>query len=126
MSYNKQYSLRNPPPYPCIDVTLTNPRDPTNSFDLKEAMIDTGAGATCIPKSVVERLELIPIDVATVRDYQGNAEQKPVYHITISFGPFNFTIRAVETNGDILIGRNILNQLTSVLIGPTKRLEMRR
>ncbi len=90
-------------------------------------MIDSGADGSMIPRGVVEILQLIPFTLVPTRDFQGNdTGDKAVYRVTISLGTFDFSISMVETDGRAIIGRDILNQLTTTLKGREEELEISR
>lgn len=124
MVYKRSYNNNITPPAPFANLTITHPINKIDTFDV-EALVDTGADATLITKSVVENLHLIPNDLADMYDYEGNfVGQKPKYLIGVSFGTFHFNIQAIETDGEPILGRDILNKLTTVLKGTAKLMEM--
>lgn len=128
MSYRKNYSTQEQPPFPCIDVTFINPVIPANTIDVMEVLADTGATNTFIPKRIIERLELIPSSIAKVYDFEKKEkeEQKLVYRVIVSFGPFNIPTSAIETDGDPIIGRDVINQFTAILRGRAAQMEMQK
>lgn len=126
MSYTRNYDTNNfNPPAPVADVTLTNPIDSTKSVNADNVLVDSGADITQIPRWIAEQIELMPIGTAQGFDYEHNSTgMKTVYSVRISFGRFSFLIQAVETTGDTIIGRNVINQLQTMLRGPQQTLEI--
>jgi len=124
LSYKNTYNSNVQPPAPYAKVTIIHPTKKNQSVD-DDALVDSGASGTCITKWIVERLMLIPNNMVQSYDYQGNlVGTKPTYQVKVSFGKFTFVVNAAETDGGTIIGRDILNQLTTILKGKTKQLEM--
>jgi len=125
LSYTKSYDNSQTPPAPVANVTLTNPNDNKKSVNADNALVDSGADLTQVPRWIAEQIELMPIGTAEGFDYENNSTgMKTLYSVRISFGRFSFLIRAVETTGDTIIGRNVINQLQTILRGPQQTLEM--
>jgi len=126
LSYKRRYSQQYTPPAPTVNITVYHPTDSTQSTDV-EALVDSGADYSMIPRGVVELLGLVPFDVWKSGDFDGNdTGDKAVYHVKISIGSFDFDTTMVETNGDTLIGRNDLNNITTVLKGRKQELELQK
>ncbi|MHB8601588.1 MAG: retropepsin-like aspartic protease [Nitrosotalea sp.] len=124
MVYRRSYNSNINPPAPFANLTITHPINKTDTYDV-EALVDTGADVTLITKSVVENLHLIPNDFVNMHDYEGNfVGSKAKYLVGVSFGTFHFNIHAIETDGEPILGRDILNRLTTVLKGTAKQMEM--
>ena len=124
MVYRRSYNNHITPPAPFANLTISHPINKIDTYDV-DALVDTGADVTLITKSVVENLHLIPNGLENMYDFEGNfVGQKPKYLIGISFGTFHFNIQAVETDGDPILGRDVLNRLTTVLKGTANLMEM--
>jgi hypothetical protein len=108
------------PPAPVVDLRVSG----GSSVETVEALIDSGADATCIPEHVVERLELQPISILLVGGAGGTAENRFVYralslrleHISLD----NYAVIAMPIEYGI-IGRDLMNRLRIRLDGPELR-----
>jgi len=110
---------------PVKKVRFTNPQYITQFVDT-EALIDSGASGTMIPKDVAEELALLEIRKSDSYDFEGNHKgRKPVYVVTVSCDNLSQNVQAVETNGIPIIGRDILNTLQLTLRGPQQHWEMK-
>jgi len=127
LSYTQHYSARQTPEFPCIHTTFTNPVNANLQTEEKEVLVDSGSTVTCISDSVIEKLGLVPCGNTSVRDFEDRVvDNKMVYFIKVSFGRFNFVVKAIQTNGHPIIGRDIINQLTVILNGPAQKLEVKQ
>jgi len=127
LSYTQQYSARENPAFPCINTTFTNPINPNLQFEEREVLVDSGAPFTCISDSTIETCQLVPCGTRDIGDSEnGGLRTKMLYFVRVSFGRFSFVVKAIQTNGDSIIGRDIINQLTIILNGPAKKLEGKR
>jgi len=110
---------------PVRTVRFTNPVY-TTQFVEREALIDSGASGTLIPRDIASDLALVEIRKSMTRDYQGNSLGKePVYVVRVTCDNLTHDVEAIETPGFPIIGRDILNQLQTTLRGPQQRWEMR-
>ena len=92
---------------------------------INDVLLDSGADITQIPKTVAHSLKLEQTGSVEALDYQGrSAGTKSIYSVRISFGNYSFLESAMETSGEPLLGRNILNRLTAVLRGVDNTLEV--
>ena len=109
---------------PVRNVRFTNPVYITQFVD-REALIDSGASGTMIPKDIAEELALVEIRKSDSYDYEGNFKgSKPVYVVTVLCDNLSHNVEAIETNGSPIISRDILNTLQLTLQGPQQRWEM--
>lgn len=126
MSANGSYSTRHASrAYPAASIRFVHPIV-SNLFDEVDALIDSGASGTLIPKTSAETLGLTPINRAEMRDYRGVVIGfRPVYYVTVVIDSLTFTVNAAETEGEAIIGRDILNKLTTTLRGVQQKWEMK-
>ena len=120
-SYSTKTSKR---AYPAANIRFVHPVYEQQSVEV-EALIDSGASGTLIPESIVDQLALQPINTATMRDYRGIViGTKSVYHIKVVVDSLEFNVDVAETEGPAIIGRDVLNKITTTLQGVQQRWEM--
>lgn len=122
MNYERiQDSLSNPSPVALIEVS--NPSNSTIRVKDIKAIVETGAGITSIPESVIERLGALNYTVIRVRSpLDGkNIISKKLYKVTIKFGEESHEIQVLSISRNYaLIGRDILNQHRIILDAPNE------
>jgi len=124
LTYKNRYNSNIFPPAPYAKVTVVHPTNSNQSVD-DDALVDSGASGSLISKWIAERLMLVPNNIVPVRDFQGNVVgNKPTFQVKINIGTFSFSIIVAETDGKTIIGRDIMNQLTTILKGRARELEM--
>lgn len=110
--------------YPASKIKFIHPLF-QNQFEETTAMIDSGSSGTLIPSNIAQKLGLLPSNVATMIDYQGNVTgNRNVYVVLIKICDMEFTSNVAETDGEAIIGRDILNQLTATLKGKQQKWEL--
>ena len=120
-SYSTKRSKR---AYPAANIRFVHPVYEQQSVEV-EALIDSGASGTLIPESIVDQLALQPINTATMIDYRWIViGTKPVYHIKVVVDSLEFNVDVAETEGPAIIGRDVLNKITTTLQGVQQRWEM--
>lgn len=107
------------PPAPTALVTLRNPENKLIEKDVL-MLIDTGADATLLPKSAVEKLNL-NLDSAIYYEtigFDGTSSQNFAVNLEMLFLDKNFRGQFLLLEQDYgIIGRNILNSLALMLDG---------
>ena len=112
--------------YPAATIKFIHPVYGNQSEEV-EALIDSGASATLIPESIADNLALIPLNKITMKDFQGKVVgEAPVYHIKVMINSLEFDIDVAETKGFAIIGRDVLNKLTTTLQGVQQKWEMKK
>ncbi|MDJ0601706.1 MAG: GAF domain-containing protein [Crocosphaera sp.] len=97
-------------PSPDTLIRVLNPSDNSRNRDI-EAIFDTAAVMTCIPKSQVEKLGNLKYSSVTTRSFNDSISTSKIYVINIQLGDYLFTnieVIAIPKNY-ALIGRDILN-----------------
>ena len=90
-----------------------------------DALIDSGASGTFIPRTIADNLGLIPNNFVPVQDFEGTITgQRGVYTVKVELGTEIFTLRAIETNGYSIVGRDILNKHKTLLQGIQQKWEI--
>jgi len=83
------------------------------------AIVDSGADRTNIPARVANNIGAQPVGSIDVYDFQGNFQgTKALYRVRIIIDGVPFNVRASETDGELLIGRDLLNMIYLTLNGP--------
>lgn len=107
------------PPAAALKVDVENKITGQTLDDKVLALIDSGADLTNIPATVAMSLGLQPIDFIEVGDYSGKSHgDKPVYEVRVIIDAISFDVDAAETEGEFLIGRDLINNVKLTLDGP--------
>lgn len=121
-AYNRDYR----PPIPAVQISLGLPgQEPTLGPLL--AIVDTGADATLVPLAYVKKIGAPKVDTGYLRSQWGERRAVFIYAIALQIGSRRFAvIWAVgdDSSNEIVIGRNVLNQLCMLLDGPAATLEL--
>jgi len=115
------------PPVPILsDLIISSPLWRKKSKYLF-GKIDSGADMTVIPESVVQELGLTPYSEMPVRGYEGSSVLKPTYLVNIIIEEYEFELLEViaSKRKQMLIGRDILNELTVFLKGKERLFEIK-
>ncbi|MDY7077876.1 MAG: aspartyl protease family protein [Chloroflexota bacterium] len=121
-SYSADYA----PSMPVVDVTLVAPHS-GEEIGPELALVDSGADGTLIPVDLLEQIGLVSI--ATGRLIWLWRESLPVsiYIVRIKIGPYvlpRVHVAGVPTGTDLVLGRNVLNQMVVTLNGPAEVTEI--
>jgi predicted aspartyl protease len=92
------------------------------------SFVDSGADATIVPLEFLTRVDARHTDIGWARTVTGQRYQVNLYLVTLSIG--DNILYGVEVIGNIhtsevIIGRDVLNQLVVVLDGPGETAEVR-
>jgi predicted aspartyl protease len=127
--FSQEYERRAyDPPMPMLDIGISRPGLNAPSATV-EAVVDTGADGTLIPRDTLERVGAAFVDRAYLRGMTGQRQPVDLYLVTLYLGPLRITgVRAVALSpGDItILGRDVLNQLNLALIGVAGVTEVHR
>jgi len=107
-------------PGPALPVVEVDVRGPAGSR-LVTALVDSGADATLIPQQILEEIATRVIDTRWARNITGGRYRVAMYLADLSIGPFRFPATEVIANhqtDEIVLGRDVLNQLITTLNGP--------
>jgi hypothetical protein len=113
-------------PIPIVRLYFTNPKNSLliDSNDL--GIVDTGSDITVISYTIISKLQLRPLQVKKDFVFRGLGQINTgiPYLIKISFDNKNFIDAKVIAvpddilNGEVIIGRNILNRFVMTFDGP--------
>ena len=118
--FTQEYERRTyDPPMPVLDVGVSRPGLSAPSATV-EAVVDTGADGTLIPRDILEHVDATFVDRAYLRGITGERRPVDLYLVTLHLGPLRIAgVRAVALSpGDTsILGRDVLNQLDITLSG---------
>jgi predicted aspartyl protease len=114
------------PPAPALEIRLINPLSGQKSV-LFHAVLDTGADTTVVPTKLLKQLGLHPLRKEQVRGLWGGYGVVQVF--VVDFEMDGRLLDGIEVLGtpeerQILIGRNLSNQLRLYLDGPEQTVEL--
>ena len=89
MSVRYQYNRQVSPPAPFLQVTVSRPSETSALANRVPAQIDTAADFTIIPESLVETLQLVPLDQITVQGFDGHLSVVSTYLVRMSIHDFD-------------------------------------
>lgn len=119
------YDAAEAPPAPYVDLQIGPPRQEQLRIEFR-GKLDSGAGLTVIPDSLVRQWRLRQRDRIFVRAFDGSVSMRPVYRVDLTVGTRHFrrVPVTVSQRTNVLIGRDLLNQLTITLDGPHLRVDI--
>jgi predicted aspartyl protease len=114
------------PPLPALTIWLGYP-DESLSLGPLTAIIDTGADGTLVPQSLIDQIGAPMVDDVRIRGQWG--EWRSTQLFTVDVGLEGLRLPAVRVAGDdegteIILGRNVLNNLRLLLDGPANQAEV--
>ncbi len=120
------YDFAYDPPAPVIPIGIANPDDDRPPLRL-HALIDSGSDATLIPLSFLQRIGTYSGEQVSFRGVTGSRMIADVYRVLIHMPiGISYGIRAVATrsSGEVILGRDVLNQWRITLDGPGETVEI--
>jgi len=107
------------PPAAVGNIKLQNPRK-KSPVKVVEVQLDSGADMTCLPKESIESFSNLTYSMVRVKGYSGESQVCRTYFIDIIFNGYIFKyVQVIPIEDEIgFLGRDILNQLKTVLDGP--------
>lgn len=125
MPFSKNYNSTNTkfePPAPLVEVNLFTPGNAPSKTISVDALIDSGADISVIPRKYVNELKLRPVDSLPAIGYEGIEKTEMVYSVRISIpGVGDYIDRVISSNDEcVLLGRDIINHWELFLNGKSK------
>lgn len=119
--YNRAYA----PPAPFVEIEINNYDITATPIKLK-AQIDSGADATMLPISVLEKVGAWFETTRHAQDFAGKTHTVDLYSAAVNLigQTFYLTVIAQEEINEGIIGRDILNHLVVTLNGPAHTTEI--
>ena len=107
---------------PVTRIEVSNPSNSTNRFRDIKAILDTGAGITSIPESIIEKLGALSYTVIRIRSpLENKTISKKLLLVKIEFDGKAHEVKVLGIPKDYaVIGRDILNQYKIILDAPNK------
>jgi hypothetical protein len=121
-----RYAAEFNPPAPFVQVTLGNPTTGEQRQAIP-AQVDTAADRTVLPEAVALSLHLNRIGETVIGGFGGTITVVPLYGVLLgvhTFPPRLIEVLAHPEEQWVLLGRDVLNQLRSLLDGPATALEI--
>ncbi len=124
LSYH--YTADYDPPAPIIPITLISLDDEQVTVGPIEAIVDSGADGTLIPESYLQAIQAPAVRKARIKGITGAGFWADIFLVAIQIGPLKLHgIRAIANPArEIVLGRNVLNQLDIELNGPAETVEL--
>lgn len=100
-----------------MKITVSNPVLDLSEKNVK-AKLDTGADMTTIPEELAQRLKLVHAPPQWFRGFDDEHPiKKPTHYVNVELNGFPFRGVRVTYGNEVLVGRDILNQLEIHLYG---------
>jgi predicted aspartyl protease len=122
----QQYSFAYFPPMPVLPIAFSFP-DRDQWHGPMFAIVDTGADFTIVPISVVQLLNLPIVGDANLVSQWQDRRAVLVYQTDIQIGTehiFSVEIAGDPESNEVILGRNVLNELDLHLDGPALQCEL--
>lgn len=119
-----EYDREFDPPAPVIEEVRVY--DPLKIIS-KEAKgkLDSGADKSVIPETWIDEMKLLPAGEEQFSGYNGRPEMKRKYFVHINLNGYTFFLDVISSHRtNVLLGRDILNQLKLVLNGKNENFEI--
>ncbi len=119
------YETSERPLAPYLDLKI-RPSFQAIRFLSQRAKLDSGAGMTVIPASLVDQWNPAPYNTVAIRGYDGHVSIRPTFLVDLVIGKRKFMQVEVTLSPrtSVLLGRDVLNQLRITLDGPQQITEI--
>ena len=114
------------PPFPAIQVGISTPEQQQAQQQLT-VLVDSGSDGTLLPINVLRAIGATYVDHIRVHGLFGGGRSVALYMVQLHIG--SHTIYAVQVGAtnrkdEVVLGRNVLNQLDITLRGPAGVVEV--
>jgi hypothetical protein len=112
------------PPVPALEIRFVEPSTGKRT-QLLHAPVDTGSDSTVAPLALLRQLGANPTRREQVRGLWGGAKMVRLYKVDLLVSQIHVPdLEVVASDDDLLIGRDVLNQLRLLLDGPAETVEL--
>jgi predicted aspartyl protease len=119
-----QYKEDCNPPAPILRITVSNLLDGARRLTA-DALVDTGADITCLPKNIVKTLGAEPISTySLIGINETNAGVVNSYLFEFEIASIIKQAEAVAVGDELILGRNLINEFVLQLDGPNKKINL--
>lgn len=118
--YTYSYSVDYDPSMPIVDVTLVAPHS-DEAIGPLSALVDSGADGTLVPVDLLEQIGAVSIATGRLAWLWNESRSVNIYIVRIEIGPCilpKVHVAGVPPATDLILGRNVLNQMILTLNGP--------
>jgi predicted aspartyl protease len=116
--YSRDYDFTYAPSAPVAEIEVTSALSDRAVTVI--ALLDSGADATMLPFALLQEIQAEEVETRYLRTVTGKRTVVDLYRVAIRIGPYHFgAVRAVATDAptEIILGRDVLNQLIVTLNG---------
>lgn len=124
--YSYAYSPYFTPAAPVAEIEVSSDQPGAPEIRLT-ALLDSGADATMLPIDVLTLISARYVETLHMLGVAGSRMPVDLFHVTVRIGPHTIpAIRAValNTGGEAILGRDVLNHLVVTLNGPAGTAEI--
>jgi len=121
-----QYDANYNPPFPALEIAITEPIS-GETIGPFHALLDTGSDITVIPAQFLSNLDLEEFRQVVIQGYGAEPMRAFTYLLSVNIGEREVEFVEVilnEGGGELLLGRNVLNDLIITLNGPALRVKV--
>jgi hypothetical protein len=113
------------PPVPALEIRFVEPSTGKRT-QLLHAPIDTGSDSTVAPLALLRQLGANPTRREQVRGLWGGTQRVRLYKVDLLVSHIHIPdLEVVASNDvDLLLGRDVVNQLRLLLDGPAETVEL--
>jgi predicted aspartyl protease len=124
--YSFDYDVTYEPPAPVFEIIIRKTGQKSTQVELS-ALVDSGADATMVPIDALHKVGARYVETRQMRGVTGVTYPVDLYSLIVQIGSQTIPpIRAIAatSEGDTIVGRDILNQLVVTLNGPANVTEV--
>lgn len=117
-----KYHTRYHPPVPAVELALLAPAGDIGIGPLL-AVLDSGADGTLVPTSLLERLGTPSVYQTGIRSHWGERRRVDIHLVDLRIEGRRLDdveVVADDLGREVVLGRNVLNQLILLLDGPAE------